>query len=128
MTTNTNLTNAINSYDWMWEGAEDVLREMGAEAYITEYLNNNEWSYQFPDFEGTREELKVQVFEENLEAAIAEAQTWMTNDANETVAALAADFEMSIDEFHQAMLIGGSIADGLSKSEQRAVNIYFGRG
>jgi hypothetical protein len=71
------ITNAIGSYDWMWDGAEDALREMGAEAYITEYLNNNEWSYQFPDFEGTGSELRAQVIAENLEAAIAEARMWL---------------------------------------------------
>lgn len=89
MTNELTITNAIGSYDWMWEGAEDALRKMGAEAYITEYLNNNEWSYQFPDFEGSSSELRAQVIEENLDAAIAEAQAWLEADAADTLAALA---------------------------------------
>lgn len=77
--TNLNITNAIGSYDWMWDNsdAQNTLREMGAEAYISEYFANTDWANFAPEFEGSSSELHAQIVEENLKAAIAEAAAWL---------------------------------------------------
>lgn len=40
---------------------------------------------------------------------------------------IAAYYDMTLDEFRQGMLIGGSLADGLSQSEQIVINVWLGR-